>query len=118
MLWKRIKESTGYPPESIGYLTNWGKGVTIIARALQGGDGLKGIPHSVIMDEAEVLLATRVIALCLEPVDDIWTSLATSLDLIAELYRAVRQPKFPNSVGTPSMPETEKCAAKLSVRAL
>lgn len=50
--------------------------------------GSKGSCTASSWDEAEVLLATRVIALCLEPVDDIWTSLATSLDLIAELYRA------------------------------
>lgn len=88
LLWNKIKESTGAPPESIGYLTNWGKGVTIIARALQGGDSVREIPHRVVMDEAEVLLATRVIALCLEPVEYVWSSLATGLDLIAELYRA------------------------------
>jgi DNA helicase-2/ATP-dependent DNA helicase PcrA len=88
MLRNKITDTTGEPPESIGYLTNWGKGVTIIARALQGGDGVQEIPHHVVMDEAEVLLATRVIALCLEPVEDVWSSLATGLDLIAELYRA------------------------------
>lgn len=88
LLRKRVYESTGSPPKSIGYLTNWGKGVTIIARALQGGEGVKEIPHRVVMDEAEVLLATHVIAHCLEPVEDVWPSLATGLDLIAELYRA------------------------------
>lgn len=88
MLWRNITEATGAAPKSIGYLTSWGKGVTIIARALQGGDGVKEIPHRVVMDEAEVLLATRVVALCLERVDNIWSSLATGLDLIAELYRA------------------------------
>jgi hypothetical protein len=40
------------------------------------------------MDEAEVLLATRVVALCLEPVTEIWRTLSTGLDLIAELYGA------------------------------
>ncbi len=88
MLWKRTTETTGAPPQSIGYLTNWGKGVTIIARALQGGDGIKEIPHRVVMDEAEVLLATRVVALCLEPVRDRWATLASGLDLIGKLYRA------------------------------
>ncbi|MDW3206048.1 MAG: ATP-dependent helicase [Alphaproteobacteria bacterium] len=88
MLWKKITDSTGSPPESIGYLTNWGKGVTIIARALQGGDGVQEIPHRVVMDEAEVLLATRVVALCLEPIEDVWGTLTTGLELIAELYRA------------------------------
>jgi DNA helicase-2/ATP-dependent DNA helicase PcrA len=88
MIWKNITETTGAPPESVGYLTNWGKGVAIFARALQGGDGVKAILHRVVMDEAEVLLATRVVALCLEPVKDVWSSLTTGLDLIAELYRA------------------------------
>ena len=88
ILWKKITDTTGRPPQNIGYLTNWGKGVTIIARALQGDDGKKEIPHRVVMDEAEVLLATRVVALCLEPVEDVWTTLANALDLIAELYRA------------------------------
>ena len=88
VLRKKIVDTTGAPPQSIGYLTNWGKGVTTIARALQGGDGVNEIRHRVVMDEAEVLLATRVVALCLEPIEDKWVSLATCLDLIAELYRA------------------------------
>ena len=88
ILWKRIQDTTGQQPENIGYLTSWGKGVTIIAHALQGGNGLKEISHRVLMDEAEVLLATRVVAFCLEPVDDLWVSLATGLELIRELYRA------------------------------
>lgn len=99
ILCKKIIESTGRPPESIGYLTNWGKGVTIIAHALQGGDGVKEIPHRVIMDEVEVLLATRVIALCLEPVDDIWSSLAIGLELIAELFRAKGNIKKASQLG-------------------
>ena len=98
MLRKKITDATGSPPESIGYLTNWGKGVTIIARALQGGDGVQEIPHRVVMDEVEVLLATRVVALCLEPVEDVWVSLATGLDLIAELYRARGKTKKANQL--------------------
>lgn len=88
MVNKKIAEATGAPPSSIAYLTNWGKGVTIIARALQGDDSAKRIPHRVVMDEAEVLLATRVVALCLEPIEDRWASLAVGLDLIAAFYRA------------------------------
>jgi DNA helicase-2/ATP-dependent DNA helicase PcrA len=88
VVYKKIVEATDSPPSSIAYLTNWGKGVTIIARALQGDDSAKRIPHRVVMDEAEVLLATRVVALCLEPIANRWESLATGLDLIAALYRA------------------------------
>lgn len=87
MLYRAIQAETGRPPRSIGYLTNWGKGVTIIARALQGGDGIKEIPHQVVMDEAEVLLSMRVVALCLEPISDIWQTLAVGLRLISEVYR-------------------------------
>jgi DNA helicase-2/ATP-dependent DNA helicase PcrA len=88
VVYKKIVAATGSRPSSIAYLTNWGKGVTIIARALQGDDGTKRIPHRVVMDEAEVLLATRVVALCLEPIADRWKSLAIGLDLIVALYRA------------------------------
>ena len=88
LLSKRVFDATGHRPESIGYLTNWGKGVMIIARALQGGVGAPLIPHRVVMDEVEVLLATRIVALCLEPVNDVWISLADCLDLLRNLYSA------------------------------
>jgi len=84
----RIEQATGRSPESIGFLTNWGKGVAIIARALQGGEDINEIPHRVVMDEVDVLLATRVVAFLLEPVNDVYVSLAIGLELIAELYRA------------------------------
>lgn len=88
LLYKKIKEATGKPPRSVGYLTNWGKGVVIIARALQGGASTKPIHHRVVMDEAEVLLATRVVALLLEPVRSPWTTLGAALDQISDFYRA------------------------------
>lgn len=87
ILFRKIAVATGKPPRSIGYLTNWGKGVAIIARALQGDDTTKAIAHRVVMDEAEVLLATRVVALLLEPVESKWTTLATALDLVSNFYR-------------------------------
>ncbi len=88
IIYQTIKKETGLSPASVGYLTNWGKGVAVIARALQGDGGTIGeIPHRVVVDEAEVLLATRVVALCLEPVIDVWATLATGLNLIAEVYR-------------------------------
>lgn len=88
VLYRRIVTETGVPPRSIGFLTNWGRGVALIARALQGGGTLREIPHRVVMDEVEVLLSTRVVALCLEPITNVWASLATGLDLLAEVYRA------------------------------
>jgi DNA helicase-2/ATP-dependent DNA helicase PcrA len=87
ILYRTIETDTGHRPESVGFLTNWGKGVAIIARALQGDGTIREIPHRVVMDEAEVLLATRVVALCLEPVTDLWAMLSAGLTLVAEVYR-------------------------------
>jgi DNA helicase-2/ATP-dependent DNA helicase PcrA len=86
--YKLIKERTGRHPKSIAVLTNWGKGVAVIARALQGDENAKYIRHRVVMDEAEVLLASRVVALLMEPVRDVWSRLAQALDLLSELHRA------------------------------
>ena len=88
MIYKLVRERTSAPPKSIAVLTNWGKGVAIIARALQGEGDQKPIQHRVVMDEAEVLLATRVVAQLLEPVADEWQSLAGALHLLSQLYRA------------------------------
>jgi DNA helicase-2/ATP-dependent DNA helicase PcrA len=88
MVGRVVEASTGYRPRSIGYVTSWGKGVAVIARALQGGEGQREIPHRIILDEVEVLLSTRVVALCLEPISDIWQTLATGIDLIADVYRS------------------------------
>jgi DNA helicase-2/ATP-dependent DNA helicase PcrA len=85
---KKVFEASGAQPSAIAFLTNWGKGVAVIANALQGKDGQTPIPHRVVMDEEEVLLATRVIALSLEPVVDPWSHTATALELISNLYRA------------------------------
>lgn len=87
LLYKKIKAATGEPPRSVGYLTNWGKGVAIIASALQGGVSTKPIHHRVVMDEAEVLLATRVVARLLEPVRSACSTLGSALDLISDFYR-------------------------------
>jgi DNA helicase-2/ATP-dependent DNA helicase PcrA len=88
ILYKTIRKARGISPKSVGYFTNWGRGVVLIARALQAGNGAKPIPHRVVMDEAEVLLATRVVALCLEPIVDQWDTLARGLELVSALYRA------------------------------
>ena len=87
-IYKLIRERTGTAPKSVAVLTNWGKGVAIIARALQGGEDQRAIPHRVVIDEANVFLATRVVAKLLEPIDDEWQSLSSALDLLSQLYRA------------------------------
>lgn len=85
---KLVEQQTGVPPKSIGYLTSWGKGVAIIAQALQGGDNTSPIRHRVIMEDVEVLLASRVVALCLEPIANQWEALSAGLQLISEIYKA------------------------------
>ena len=88
MIYKLVRDRTGAPPKSVAVLTNWGKGVAIVARALQGEGKQKPIPHRVVIDEVEVFLATRVVAQLLEPVTDEWQSLAVVLELLSQLYRA------------------------------
>jgi|RhiMetdeSRZDD1v2_1073273.scaffolds.fasta_scaffold29904_4 ATP-dependent DNA helicase UvrD/PcrA len=87
-IFRLVQGTCGSPPQSIGFFTNWGRGVAIIARALQGGGGQAEIPHRVEIDEAEVLLASRFVAFCLEPQANEWAALATGLDLLAALFRA------------------------------
>jgi DNA helicase II / ATP-dependent DNA helicase PcrA len=52
--------------ESVAFLATWGRGVNIISRALTG-DGTNRIPHRVMIDEASVLLSSRMVAFMLEP---------------------------------------------------
>ena len=85
---QHMRKLTGTDPKSIGYLTTWGKGVAIIAQALQGGEEVRPIRHKVIVEDVESLLASRVIALCLEPISNIWSTLAQGLELLAEVYNA------------------------------
>jgi DNA helicase-2/ATP-dependent DNA helicase PcrA len=105
----QIMKETKASPQSVAFLTAWGKGVAIIARALQGGGSAREIPHRVAMDEAEVLLATRVIASCLEPVDDLWQSLSTSLSLLAELYRAKGNIKKAQQLAANAIDASNQC---------
>lgn len=85
---QHMRELVGQDPKSIGYFTSWGKGVAIIAQALQGGNGVKPIRHKVVMEEVDVFLASRVIALCLEPIVDVWCTLSNGFELISEIYKA------------------------------
>lgn len=77
--------------ESIAFMATWGRGVNIISGALTGGDAAKLIPHRVMIDEASVLLSSRMVAFMLEPrrtQDAELVELAEGLDLAAMVFRA------------------------------
>ncbi len=87
---QRAKEAAQSDIESIAVLATWGRGVNVISRALTG-DGTNLIPHRVMIDEASVLLSSRMVAFMLEPrrpealeLQD----LADGLDLAAMVFRA------------------------------
>lgn len=71
-------------------LATWGRGVNVISRALTG-DGTNLIPYRVMIDEASVLLSSRMVAFMLEPrkpaVEEL-LDLADGLDLAATVFRA------------------------------
>lgn len=84
---QKICDEKGKSNISIGYLTATNRGVRTISRALRGANDIREIPHRVVMDEQSVALSARVVAFCLEPVDDIWVSFKMALSLIADVYR-------------------------------
>lgn len=87
---KRAKEAAEGDVESIALLATWGRGVNVISRALTG-DGTNMIPHRVMIDEASVLLSSRMVAFMLEPrrAEAIeLLDLAEGLDLAAMVFRA------------------------------
>ena len=63
---QRAKEAAQGDIESLAVLATWGRGVNVISRALTG-DGTNLIPHRVMIDEASVLLSSRMVAFMLEP---------------------------------------------------
>lgn len=77
--------------ENLALLATWGRGVNIISRALTGNGNNKHIPHQVMIDEASVLLSSRMVAFLLEPrppeVTEL-TDLADALDLAVAVFRA------------------------------
>jgi DNA helicase-2/ATP-dependent DNA helicase PcrA len=85
---KKIEDQTGNRPDSCAILAPYGAGVARITAALSAGD--KPIPHKVLFDEAEVLLATRLAAFLLEPKTDAshTSDVALSLELLAATKRA------------------------------
>lgn len=91
MAYEAVRKLTGQKPENVAVLATWGRGVSIITKALTGNSPDELIPHRVSIDEAPVLLSGRVVAFLLEPrrtgaleLKD----LADGLDLVAAVFRA------------------------------
>lgn len=77
--------------ESVALLATWGRGVNVISRALTGDGTNKTIPHRVMIDEASVLLSSRMIAFLMEPRQPQASELedlADALELAAAVFRA------------------------------
>ena len=89
IVYKEILEGTGERPESIAILATWNRGIAVISRALTGNHPNESIRHTVQIDDAAVLLSSRVVAFLLEPrADNEETDIATALDLVAAVYRS------------------------------
>ena len=89
---QRVERLTGGRPESLALFATWGRGVNLLTRALNNGDG-EGhrIPHRVLIDEAPVLLSSSVVAFLMEPrrlVANELLDLADGLELCATMYRS------------------------------
>lgn len=88
---QKAKAATQESIESLAVLATWGRGVNIISRALTGDGTNKLIPHRVMIDEASVLLSSRMVAFLLEPRKPVsieLLDLADGLDLAAAVFRA------------------------------
>lgn len=89
---QRVEQLTGRRPESIALFATWGRGVNLLTRALTGDGGGQRIPHRLFIDEAPVLLSSRVVAFLMEPrrlAADELLDLADGLELCATVYRAM-----------------------------
>ena len=87
-LYHSINKETGQTPENCAFLASTGSSVARISAALSSGD--QPIPHKVLFDEAEVLLASRFAAFLLEPKTENshGTDVAQCLELLAAMKRA------------------------------
>jgi DNA helicase-2/ATP-dependent DNA helicase PcrA len=88
---RRIQQIIGREPENIALFATWGRGVNLLTRALTGNGEQQKIPHRVIIDEARVLLSSRVVAFLLEPRRSIpyeLVDVADGLELCATVYRS------------------------------
>jgi len=79
------------PITNLAFLASWGRGVHVISRALTGNGKYKPIPHRVFIDEAPVLLASRMVAFLMEPrLEGVLElrDLGEGLELAANVFRA------------------------------
>ena len=77
--------------QNLAVLATWNRGVNIISRALNGDGKTKPIRHRVLIDEASVLLSSRMVAFLLEPrrpPDAELLDVAEGLELAAAVFRA------------------------------
>ncbi len=88
VLYRTIKKETGRMPESYAVLAPTGTGVARITASLNSGE--KPIPHKVLFDEAEVVLASRFLAFLLEPKSEEshYEDIINSLEHLATIKRA------------------------------
>jgi DNA helicase-2/ATP-dependent DNA helicase PcrA len=85
-VYKKVKELTGKPAQSVAVLASYSRGVAIISAALRQD---KPIAHQVLFDEAFVLLASKIGAFLLEPrAPEQSTDMCTLLELLSDAYRA------------------------------
>lgn len=83
-----IKKETGRIPNSYAILAPTSSGVARISSSLNSGE--KPIPHKVLLDEAEVVLASRFLAFLIEPKteESHKHDVIHSLELLASIKRA------------------------------
>ncbi len=88
IIFKAIKNVTGEFPESVAILCISGASAVRISGHLSEGE--KPIPHKLLFDETEALLASRFAAFLLESANegDFSQTLAQALELLADIKRA------------------------------
>ena len=85
----KIKKETGEHPESVAYLCISGASAVRISGYLNEGES--PIPHKLLYDETEAMLASRFGAFLLEPANgaNSLDTLAQALELLADVRRAL-----------------------------
>ena len=88
---RAVKKAAPNDYESLAFLATRNRGVNVISRALSGDGTNKNIQHRVMIDEASVLLSSRLIAFMMEPRAPQQTELvdlADALEMAASVFRA------------------------------